>query len=337
MQGHDFSSPSSAFVLGGSVLDPELDAELANIAADAARVTLAPITVVTLMLDRGRAYRARYQLPTHLVVSRGGDRDVALCDLVAMTGATLEILDATREVDLPREVADCTGLRACLCVPVLVAGAPVGALCVVDLVARPFTDDQRAALERLAARAGKRAAAIAAERRARALVLVQSTTAPVLGELRAMMERVGGDAADRLGRVAAALDAALTGGDGPVTLARAAAAAESLAFAATGPVGGVRWVLPEDASLGLAPSLAAAAISAALTAVAARLAAAGAWTGMTAIARVDGVPRISIEADGLDAAAAAACAAEVLQALGGDPQVTVLADDGRLHVRLPRA
>jgi hypothetical protein len=75
-------------VLGGSVLDPELDAELANIAADAARVAMAPVTVVTLTLDRGRAYRARYQLPTHMVVARGGDRDVALCDLVAMTGTT---------------------------------------------------------------------------------------------------------------------------------------------------------------------------------------------------------------------------------------------------------
>jgi hypothetical protein len=166
---------------------------------------------------------------------------------------------------------------------------------------------------------------------------VQRTTAPVLGALRAMMQLVGGDAAARLSRVVRALDAALDGGSGPVTLAGTAAAAESLAYAATGPVGGARWSLSGDAPLAVAPALASAAVSSALTAVASRLADLRSIRGIAAAARVDGsVGRIAIEADGLDAAAAAACAAEVVQNLGGDPQVAVLAEGGRVVVRLPR-
>lgn len=319
------------------MLEPELDAELSAIASDAARAAEAPVVVVTVALERGRAFRARYELPTDVVVERGSDRDVALCDLVTMTGP-LEIADASGIHQVPREAADAPGLRACLGVPVTIAGAAVGALCAIDLRPRPFSPMQRAELQRLAERAGRRAAAIAAERRSRAHLLVERTTAPVMNELRAMMGMVTPDMSDRLGMAVSALDAALGGGAGPVSLAQAAAAAESLAYPATGRAGGVRWSLEGGALLSVAPSLAASAVAAALSTVAQRLMERRWLRGIAATASVEATfASIVLEAEPLDAAAAASCAAEVTQALGGDPQVSVVADGTRLVVRLPTA
>jgi hypothetical protein len=59
---------------------------------------------------------------------------------------------------------------------------------------------------------------------------------------------------------------------------------------------------------------------------------------VVARARIEGsLAQVSVEADGLDASGAAACAAEVERVLGGDPQIAVTAEDRRLVVRLPRA
>lgn len=149
-------------VFSGALLDGSLDDELQAITAEAARVAAAPIGLVTLVLNRTQFFRAHYGLPPDLVQSRATDRDVSFCQYVVRDRAPLEIHNARTDERAPQILVDRYGIAAYLGIPLSIGDEVVGALCVVDVKARGFSDEQRAALLKLGESVDRRLRELAA-------------------------------------------------------------------------------------------------------------------------------------------------------------------------------
>lgn len=147
----------------GAVLATEPDVVLQTIVAEAAAAAGTPIALVSLVLHRLQVFRAHVGLPPELDAAPATDRCASFCQLVVRDRTPLLVVDATTDGRVPRMLVDTLGIRAYYGVPLMVDGAVLGTLCVLDTVAREITPDQRAAVDRLAPAATARLVELVAE------------------------------------------------------------------------------------------------------------------------------------------------------------------------------
>ena len=166
------------------------DEELQQIVVQAAREAGAPIALVSLVLDHIQFFKAHYGLPPELAMSRASRRDVSFCQFVVRDGQTLEVNDAAEDSRLPQYLVREYGVCAYLGIPIRVADTVVGSLCVLDTKARPFSEEQRQSLARLATSVNARLTALAESRQRGRLTLAERATGPALAELRESLRPV---------------------------------------------------------------------------------------------------------------------------------------------------
>lgn len=147
--------------LTGRILDERPDPQLDALVKTAAAMTNAPIGLVILILERTQLFRAQVGLPHDLAITRSTDRDVSFCQFIVADGTPIEVTDAPNDARIPKNVVYRYGIRSYLGYPVRVGGAIVGSLCVVDVVPRSFSPEERALLEELAAQASARLSELA--------------------------------------------------------------------------------------------------------------------------------------------------------------------------------
>ena len=140
----------------GAILEREFDAELQECVAVAAQETGAPIALVSLVLERTQFFRAQHGLPKDLAVSRATDRDLSFCQFVVRDESLFEVNDATTDQRVPQDLVERYNVKAYLGVPVVANRQVVGSLCVIDTVARKFSEQERSALIELGKRASER-------------------------------------------------------------------------------------------------------------------------------------------------------------------------------------
>jgi len=153
--------------LSASLLDPERLAALRRLvlldtgpsgAFDrltrlAARALRTPIALITLVDGDRQYFKAAYGLPASLEEVRETPLTYSICQYAVARGAPLVVCDARVEHWLDDNPAvSLLGVTAYAGVPLVTHdGYAVGTLCVLDLVAREWTDDELANLEDLAA------------------------------------------------------------------------------------------------------------------------------------------------------------------------------------------
>lgn len=170
----------------GRILDADTDPELDRITREAALALRAPTCVVSLILDSAQYSRASYGLPDGVAESKSTSRDLTLCQYVVRDGSIVAVPDARTDERVPQESLRRFGYGSYLGAPLLVTGAVVGALCIIDIRPREFAEAERATLARYATQASARLTELAAEQRgtAGAETLLRAATRPVFQDLR---------------------------------------------------------------------------------------------------------------------------------------------------------
>ena len=118
----------------------------------AAQLVEAPISLLTLVdIDR-QIFLSAYGLPEPIRAARQTGIEYSICQLAVATGRPLIVADAHADAVLRGNPAVTDlGVTAYAGMPLLTwDGHAVGTLCVIDLVARDWTDDHLVALSHLA-------------------------------------------------------------------------------------------------------------------------------------------------------------------------------------------
>jgi GAF domain-containing protein len=134
------------------LLDTPATEPLDRVVRLAARALHAPIAMLTL-IDADRQYfKAAFGLPEPLAAGQDTPLDFSICQHAVASGAPLVICDARVEHWLDDNPAvSLLGVKAYAGVPLVTAdGYAIGTLCVIDLNARNWTDDELANLDDLA-------------------------------------------------------------------------------------------------------------------------------------------------------------------------------------------
>lgn len=140
-------------VLGRTaLLDTPPEAPFDRIARLAARMLGAPISTVTLIDSERQFYKACVGLPEPIRSVRETSLDLSFCKHTVALGTPLVIPDTLADARMATmaSVVD-LGVRAYAGVPLIVDGAAIGTLCVMDLGPRAWTDEDVATLVDLAA------------------------------------------------------------------------------------------------------------------------------------------------------------------------------------------
>jgi hypothetical protein len=168
------------------MLDADNDPELDRITREAALELRAPTCVISLILDRAQYSRASYGLPETPANSRTISRDLTLCQYVVDERSIVAVPDARTDERVPQEILRQVDFGSYLGAPLVVTGAVVGALCILDTRAREFAEAERTTLARYATQASARLGELAAEQRgtASAETLLRAATRPVFQDLR---------------------------------------------------------------------------------------------------------------------------------------------------------
>jgi GAF domain-containing protein len=123
-----------------------------RIARIAARSLRAPIALITLVDADRQYFKAAVGLPAPLGSGVETPLQYSICQYAVALGAPLVICDAGVEHWLDDNPAVTQlGVRAYAGVPLITDGSAVGTMCVLDVVAREWSDDDLATLEELAA------------------------------------------------------------------------------------------------------------------------------------------------------------------------------------------
>lgn len=174
-------------ILTGAVLSDKLDTELQELANAAAALTRAPMGLVTLVLRRTQYFRAHRGLPADLAAARATDRDVSFCQLVVRDGEMLEVEDAALDDRVPQDLVKRYGIRAYLGAPVELSGFVVGSLCVLDLVPRTFSPEEREGVALLAGKVSRRLVELAELESRTSQSFLGRAAEPAFAELRNLL------------------------------------------------------------------------------------------------------------------------------------------------------
>ena len=175
--------PDRLRIVAEMLPDPEIDASLQRIVAEAAELADYPIALVSLVVRRIQFFRAFVGLPDGLAVSRATDRCVSFCQFVVSSERPLVLSDTKGLPGLPRELVNAYGVQAYAGLPLRVSGQVVGTLCVLDIKPNSVDGIQLAGLRLLADRAEARLAAMASEP-VRVRRQLYRAVQPAFGELR---------------------------------------------------------------------------------------------------------------------------------------------------------
>lgn len=115
-----------------------------------------PIALVSLIAGRVQWFHSHSGLPPEIALARATSRCSSFCQFVVREEAMFEVVDARSDQRVPQQLVEQYGIRSYLGAPVRYRGEVVGSFCVIDVVPRNFTDEQRAALLDYAALAGER-------------------------------------------------------------------------------------------------------------------------------------------------------------------------------------
>lgn len=192
-------------VLTGAVLDRGLDDTLQALVRQAAHELALPIALVSIVLKRTQFFRAHVGLPPDLALVRATDRDASFCQFVVRDGSRFEVHDARTDARVPKELVDRYGIQSYVGEPVRVGGVVVGSLCAIGTEPREFSDTDRVAMLRLAAKVSERLEELALRARATNRGLIAQAASPAFGEARNLLTMLKMNA--RMARVAA-VDAA---------------------------------------------------------------------------------------------------------------------------------
>jgi GAF domain-containing protein len=165
----------------GELLSTKPDHELQRLVEEAARVAGTPIALVTMITDRLQLFRAHTGLPDEARATLATDRDASFCQFVVRDDALFEVNDAAHDARVPQHLVDAFGIASYLGVPLRSDEGTLGSLCVIDVTAREFSEEQRARLEELARRVERRLDQMKATRR------TSRSTEPVFAELRNLL------------------------------------------------------------------------------------------------------------------------------------------------------
>ena len=178
--------PERLAVFRGRLLDNRPDEVLDAITREAAAELHAPVSAVTLVLERLQLVRASHGLGETGVPGIALDRDLSICQYVVRDRTIVEINDATLDARVAEATVRDFKVGAYLGAPVSVGDEVVGALCIVDPAPRQFDAKTRAILSRHADKVSARLAELAAEQRGSdsAAELLRAATRPAFQDLR---------------------------------------------------------------------------------------------------------------------------------------------------------
>lgn len=133
-------------------LDPDRREILDRLAALAAELSDAPVALVTIVEGERQVFAAHHGLPEDLAAAGQTPIDYSLCQYAVTSGKPLIVESLADSVMLKGHPArDALGVAAYAGVPLFLgSGQAIGTLCVVDFVARDWTDDVLARLALLA-------------------------------------------------------------------------------------------------------------------------------------------------------------------------------------------
>lgn len=174
----------------GTVLVDELDPELQALSAEASRELRVPLAAVSLLHEEVTFLRGYFGFPQDVRVN---PRDESFCQVVVRDNMFLEVNDAKTDDRVPQAAVDKFGVASYLGAPIVLAGRAVGAMCVVDTEPRLFDDRERGVLHRIAARASKRLALLAAQPRQLERTLHDRAVRPAFAEIRNRLQPVLGN------------------------------------------------------------------------------------------------------------------------------------------------
>lgn len=142
-----------AAVRGLVLLDTGPSPGFDRLARLTARILRSPIALVTLVDSDRQYFKAAYGLPEELTAKRETPLEWSFCQFTVALRTRLVVCDARVEHWLDDNPAVSQfGVRAYAGVPLITGdGHAVGALCVLDIVPRDWTDEDLANLEDLAA------------------------------------------------------------------------------------------------------------------------------------------------------------------------------------------
>jgi GAF domain-containing protein len=129
-----------------NVLDTAAAAQFDAITKVAATLCHAPIALVSLVDRHRQWFKSVVGLPPDVTET---SRDAAFCAHAILDQDVIKVKDASvdeRFHDNPLVPGD-PNIRFCAGQPLIVAGMPVGTLCVIDSVARKLSTSQRIALK----------------------------------------------------------------------------------------------------------------------------------------------------------------------------------------------
>lgn len=135
-------------------LDP--DSILDACIEEAARLSGAPIALVSLVMRHVQVFRAHRGLPPELALSCATSRRSSFCQFAVRDELPFLVEDAASDPRVPQELVERYGIRAYAGVPVRVDGQVLGTLCVIDVQPRRFEPAVVEALSALGARVGAR-------------------------------------------------------------------------------------------------------------------------------------------------------------------------------------
>lgn len=133
-------------------IDPDRRQILRRLTTLAAELCDAPVALVTIVEDERQVFAAHYGLPADLACAGDTPIEYSLCKYAVASGRPLIVESVADEAMLRgHPAADVLGVAAYAGIPVVTDGGPaIGALCVLDFVARPWSDDMLARLALLA-------------------------------------------------------------------------------------------------------------------------------------------------------------------------------------------
>lgn len=137
-------------------LDP--DSILDACIEEAARLSGAPIALVSLVMRHVQLFRAHRGLPPELALSCATSRRSSFCQFAVRDERPFLVEDAVGDPRVPKELVERYGIQAYAGVPVRVDGQVLGTLCVIDVQPRRFEPALVEALAALGARVGARLA-----------------------------------------------------------------------------------------------------------------------------------------------------------------------------------
>jgi hypothetical protein len=176
--------PGRLEMLDGAILDDALDEELQALVTEASRTLRLPIALVSLVLERTQFFRAHVGLPQDLAIARATDRDASFCQFVVRDGRRFEVTHASADDRVPKDLVAHYGIEAYLGEPVTIGGSVVGSLCVIGTEPRTFSDGDRTALSKLAARVTRRLGELSQRARVSSRSLIARAAGPAFGEAR---------------------------------------------------------------------------------------------------------------------------------------------------------